>query len=146
MRLAAITRAHHQTSADSPPATRLVICQPPSAHPRSSYLSYLPESGRIHSTVQCLREGRAFHKLAVIANTRFTCMNALGRYTASNYDVSVSLFQSHHLLSLRSIWQIPTGAPHVLCSKQPPEAQGKIQEAKGPRPEGFAAKRLRQSR
>lgn len=127
-----MTRAHHQTSADSPPATGLVICQPPSAHPRSSYLSYLPKSGPIHSTVQCLREGRAFHKLAVIASTRFTCMNALGTYTASSYDVSVSPFQSHHSLCEASgkFQQVL----HVLCSKQPPGARGKIQEAKGQRP------------
>lgn len=93
-------------------------CNLPAAVRSSKFpLALLPPDSRdpIHSTVPCLREERSSHRPTVVANTRFTCMNAC-MYTASNCDISISLSVTSRS-TRSSIWQIPT---HALCSKQAP--------------------------
>lgn len=119
LRLATLTRAYHQTSADSPPATKSFNL--PAAVLPTQRLYFTPlASDPTRSTALCLRmapeEGwSTLHKPAVVASVRFTCMSVL------DIPLSVSLLVTSHY-SRQSICQCQR-VLNVVSVKQPPPTE-----------------------
>lgn len=154
LRLAATTRLHHQTSADSPPATRVVICQPPRAHPRPLWPSCFRTLVQFIQRFRASERGGPFTNCLSLPAPVSPVTSAPQQIYRTQLQTSGSFLRPHH-----PTYEAP-GKPnrcsmyHVADPPLPPPnprgAQGRRPEAKGPKPkaqgpERFAAKRLRRS-